>query len=410
MNNKMVEVKESFWDKFKNFFRKIFLRNKNAFTNQEQRITEELDKSYYSDGKIEEDKLKTIENLINQNSELSDQEDKDINGSNGENKFEVDRENGFVRSETQDEEERKIIKSKYQKTMVNDKEVRCREINDGDTKGKRYVVVGEKECVHTWENGIDTKKIIVYGYDEKPLYLKGMNFTEKVRNKNLDFELSKTTQDGVTEEVRRGPLLDSEDERYKGRYEYKDTSLENGNRLVEWTKEVIDDDGNKQKIYETYSHTKNGYIHTKYLNGQVVFQLVKNEEGTVIKEYDDKGNVKNAYEYDKDGKPTETVFVYGEDGKTRRKPKTYKGLEQIPDDTIQFDKNGVLKVSKEYSEYSRILDRAGLPDELNEILENTYEEHASSFEMEDFKKAKEQLNSREYKERENRQVEEQSEL
>ena len=402
MDNKMIEIRESFWDKFKSFFKKIFLRNKNVFSNEEQKTVEEIDKIYYNGGKIEEDRIKDFEKTMDENLKLKDDEER-VSKRDEEN-------NEIIPDELQseNEEERSATKSKYKKTIVNGKEVRCREINDEETVGKKYVIVGEKECIHTKTNGIDTKKIVVYGYDEKPLYLKGMNFTEKVRNQNLDLELSKTTQDGVTEEVRRGPLLDLEDESYRGRYEYKDTSLENGNRLVEWTKEVIDGDGNKQKIYETHSHTQNSYIHTKYLNGQVVFQLVKNEEGTVIKEYDDKGNVKNAYKYDKDGRPTETVFVYGADGKTRRKPKTYKGLEQIPETSIQFDENGVMHLGKEYAEYSKMIDRAGIPDELNQILENTYEEHVSSLEMEDFKKAKEQFMSNER--HEEKQVQEQFEL
>ena len=179
-----------------------------------------------------------------------------------------------------------------------------------------------------------------------------------------------------------------------GRYERKEIKYENGNRTIEDNKEVIDESGKTQSVNETHMHNRNSYIYTKYLNGQVVFQLVRNEKGTIIKEYDDKGSVKDAYTYDKDGKPTETLDMIGQDGKVRRVAKTYKGIEHIPDEKIDFS-NGVVNLDEEYKKYAKVLERAGLPQNIANILDKTYEEHIPKFELKEFDIAKQQLNKQE---------------
>lgn len=175
-----------------------------------------------------------------------------------------------------------------------------------------------------------------------------------------------------------------------GRYERKEIKYENGNRTIEDSKEIIDENGNTQSINETHIHNGDSYIHTKYLNRQVVFQLVSDEKGTIIKEYDDEGNVKDAYTYDKDGKPTETLNMIGQDGKVRRIAKTYKGINHIPKEKVDVS-NGVVNMDKEYAEYAKALERAGLPQNIAEILDRTYEEHIPQFELKEFDIAKEQL-------------------
>lgn len=198
----------------------------------------------------------------------------------------------------------------------------------------------------------------------------------------------------MIEEVSRGPLLDYENEQYMGRFERKEIKYENGNRTIEYNKEIIDENGNTQSINETHIHNGNSYTHTKYLNGQVVFQLVRDEKGTTIKEYDNQGNVKEAYTYDKDGNPTETLNMIGQDGKVRRIAKTYKGINHIPKEKVDL-LNGVVNMDKEYKEYSKALDRAGLPQDIAEILDRTYEEHIPQFELKEFDIAKEQLKEQE---------------
>ena len=66
----MIEIRESFWDKFKSFFKKMFLRNKNAFSNEEQKTADEIDKIYYNGGKIEEDRIKDFEKTMDENLKL----------------------------------------------------------------------------------------------------------------------------------------------------------------------------------------------------------------------------------------------------------------------------------------------------------------------------------------------------
>ena len=45
MENKMIEVKDNFWNKLKRFFQKIILRNKNNLTNSEIKSFDEIKKS-----------------------------------------------------------------------------------------------------------------------------------------------------------------------------------------------------------------------------------------------------------------------------------------------------------------------------------------------------------------------------
>ena len=210
----------------------------------------------------------------------------------------------------------------------------------------------------------------------------------------MDKQISKTTKQGEIEEISRGPLLDLDNEQYMGRYERKEIKYENGNRTIEDSKEIIDENGNTQSINETHIHNGDSYIHTKYLNGQVVFQLIQDEKGTTIKEYDNEGNVKDAYTYDKDGKPTETLNMIGQDGKVRRIAKTYKGINHIPDGKIDLS-NGVANMVKKYEEYDKALERAGLPQNLANMLDKIYEENIPQFELKEFEIAKEQLNKQE---------------
>lgn len=343
MENKMIEVKESFWNKFKKFFRKVFLGNKNDLTNDEIEAVDKINEAYKHSEMVEEEKIENIEKIIDRTENNLDKEEKQP---------------GRVNSKSA-EYDRTECNVNYKKANVNGKQIRCYETNSGDTYSKRYVSIGEKECSYTNTNGIETERFVVYGHRESPMTIKGMNFTEKVRDKRLDKELSKTTKEGIVQEVRKGPLIDNEDieDKYKGCYEIKDTTYANGNRLVEDTKQVIDENGSMQTIYETHSHTSKGDIHTKYFNGQVVFQLVRDDKGTLIKEFDNKGNVINSYQYDKDGKPTETILVVGEDGKIRRKAKTYRGINEIPDMELK-KKNGVFVQSAEADEYFNTIAKA----------------------------------------------------
>ena len=126
MDNKMIEIRESFWDKFKSFFKKMFLRNKNAFSNEEQKTADEIDKIYYNGGKIEEDRIKDFEKTMDENLKLKDEEERVSKRDEENNAIDPDE------AKSENEEERSVPKSKYQKTIVNGKEVRCREINDGE--------------------------------------------------------------------------------------------------------------------------------------------------------------------------------------------------------------------------------------------------------------------------------------
>lgn len=347
-------------------------------TSAQAKVVDEIKDAYEHSEKVEEETIETMEKIIDRSENNLDREET--------------RGNVNIESERTETE----FDGNYKRADVNGKQIRCYEINDGDTYGKRYVSIGEKECSYTNTNGAETKRFVVYGHIENPLTIKGMNFTEKVRDKKLDTELSKTTKQGITEEVRRGPLLDYENIQYKGRYESKDTRYANGDRLVEENKQIIDENGKVQSICETHSHTGKGYIHTKYLNGQVVFQLVRDDKGTLIKEFDNKGNVINAYQYDKDGKPTETILVGCADGKTRRQAKTYKGIDEIPKDSADsWFKNGKVVINAEVSNYYTALNRAGLPQSVSNVLEQVYEERITQAEMKDFDQAKEHIKTKE---------------
>lgn len=57
MENKMIEVKESFWNKFKKFFRKVFLGNKNDLTNDEIEAVDKINEAYKHSEMVEEEKI-----------------------------------------------------------------------------------------------------------------------------------------------------------------------------------------------------------------------------------------------------------------------------------------------------------------------------------------------------------------
>lgn len=365
MDNKMIEVKDTLWNKLKRFLKKIILRNKNSLTNSEIRAFDEIEEAYNNNEKIDEEKLENFQKTIEKKQNIIEKN-----------------------------EEKEESQGKYKKTIVNGKEIRCSEKDDGQTYTKRYICVGEKEASFTNTNGYQAKIFTLYGYRNSNSSARGLSFNEKVRDKNLDKQISKTTKQGEIEETSRGPLLDSDNEQYIGRYERKEVKYENGNRTIEDKKEIIDENGNIQSINETHTHHGNSYINTKYLNGQVVFQLVRDEKGTTIKEFDDQGNVKDVFTYDKEGKPTETLNMIGQDGKVRRVAKTYKGINHIPNEKVDLS-NGVVNMDKEYMEYAKALERAGLPQNLAEILDRTYEEHIPQFELKEFDIAKEKLSKQE---------------
>lgn len=364
MDNKMIEIKDSFWHKLKKFFQRIFLNNKNQLTLEESKTINEIEDAYDNNEKVNEEKIQTIQKIIEE------------------------------RQDILNEEQERKEQGRYKKTIVNGKEIRCSEKDDGQTYTKRYICVGEKEASFINANGYQTKIFTLYGYRTSHSNVRSFGFSEKVRDKNLDKQISKTTKQGEIEEISRGPLLDLDNEQFMGRYERKEIKYENGSRTIEDSKEIIDENGNTQLINETHIHNGDSYIHTKYLNGQVVFQLIQGEKGTTIKEYDNEGNVKDAYTYDKDGKPTETLNLIGQDGKVRKVAKTYKGINYIPDGKVDLS-NGVANMDKKYEEYDKALERAGLPQNLANMLDKTYEEHIPQFELKEFDIAKEQLNKQE---------------
>lgn len=231
MDNKMIEVKDTFWNKLKWFLQNIILRNKNNFTNSE---------------------------------------------------------------------------------------IRCSEKDDGQTYTKRYICVGEKEASFINANWYQTKRFTLYGYRTSHSSVRSFGFSEKVRDKNFDKQISKTTKQGEIEEITRGPLLNLDNEQYMGRYERKEIKYENGNRTIEDNKEIIDENG----------------------------------------------------------KPTEALNMIGQDGKVDLS-------------------NGVANMDKKYVEYDKALERAGLPQNLANMLDKTYEEHIPQFELKEFDIAKEQLNKQE---------------
>ena len=369
MDNKMIEVKENFWDRLKKFFKRVILREKVDLTTEEEKNVEDIEAAYKKGKVIEEHKIENIENVMDKNL-----------------RHEVEEPEPIVEVE---------YTGKYKKTMVNGREIRCQEKDEDGIYTKRYIVPGEKEAVYTRAEGVDTKKFIIYGYRETQTGIREMSFTERVRDKRLDIELSEITKQGVTEIIKKGPLLDLDDQ-YKGSSERREVTEANGNRLIEEDKQIIDEQGNIQSIRETHQHIGNNYVYTKYLNGQAVFQLVRDEKGTVIKEFDEHGNVKDAYKYDKDGKPTETVNVIDENGRIVRKAKTYAGIPEIPDDKMEPNSYGRPDLSKQYSQYLDVIGRAGYPPNIANILDEAIPEyHIPQRKIEDFEKAREQLKAQE---------------
>ena len=64
MDNKMIEVKDTFWNKLKRFFQNIILRNKNNLTNSEIRSFDEIEEAYNNNEKIDEEKIENFQKTI----------------------------------------------------------------------------------------------------------------------------------------------------------------------------------------------------------------------------------------------------------------------------------------------------------------------------------------------------------
>ena len=360
MKNEMIEVKNSFWSKLKKFFLEIILGNKNNLATDEKKSVYEIETKYNKGQKIEKEKIENMEKFMKENQHITE------------------------KSQNVKEKNKNVI-LKAKDLIVNGNNIKYSEETDGQKHFKKYVCIGKKAVSYVQDNNQSEKKMIIYGYNE----YKHDSFTEKVRNTKLDKELSKTTKEDVTEIFERGPLLISSNDQYCGQYERRETNHSNGNSEIEENHKIIDENGNIQSITETYIHTKNKLVDTKYLNGKVVFQLVRDDEkGTIIKEYDDNGNVKDSYTYDKNGKPTEMTNIVGQDGKMKKIAKTYKGINHIPDD------NGEFIIDEEYSNYLEVLQHAGLPQNINNIIDKSYEDGVAPFDFKDFEIAKKKMNQK----------------
>ncbi len=157
MENKMIEVKDNFWNKLKRFFQKIILRNKNNLTNSEIKSFDEIKKAYNNNEKIDEEKIENFQKTIDEKQSI-----------------------------IKENEKKEENQGKYKKTIVNGKEIRCSEKDDGQTYTKRYVCVGEKEASFTNANGYQTKNFTLYGFRNSNSSVRGLSFNEKIRDKNLD--------------------------------------------------------------------------------------------------------------------------------------------------------------------------------------------------------------------------------
>jgi len=286
--------------------------------------------------------------------------------------------------------EKEFIK-KYKTTKVEGKEIRLYENLEDGISSKRYLVPGIKEVVYTTGEGIKNKKFILFGYKKNSANTTGVPFSDSIKDSKLNIELSKTTRQGVTEEIKKGPLVDVEDN-YKGSIERKETTYINGDRVIEEDKTLIDKRGNNQYVKEVFSHIGNEYINTKYLNGKSIFKLVKNKQGTNIIEFDEQGNIKHTYIYDKNGKPTEIISITENDGSISRIPKIYKGIPEIHDDKTILEQDGEYDISENYSNYMQTISKAGFSKPFADMLEEASPNYfIDKKEMEDFEKAKKQF-------------------
>ena len=397
MDNKKIYRDESLWDKIKRFLKWLFnllfgrfLRKKEDKDKTNNIVHNRLENSNYnssgnttsSEEKKKDTKKKDVEkNKVEEMPQINNKviapviEDRKAIGNDINNLFEID-------NSPSTDVEPKIIEAngKIVNFYKKDNEI-------------KYVSPNEKEASYKVDDKeIVTKTFLVYGMVEAAGYL-----MKKVRDKKMDKLISTTIEGDKADEVSKGPIVNKETKKFMGQYKKKETKLKNGNRSIEEKKILLDEKGNKQSIEETYLLNDESYTYTKVLNGKTVFQSVKDEKGTIIKSYDEKGNVKDTFKYDKNGMPIEKVNIVGSDGNIKKVPKTYPGIDNIPED--KKDNLKGTKANNEYSKYLKVLKYAGLPQNVKELVDISYKKYIHNYEIKDFQEAKDVLEHNKHRDR-----------
>ncbi len=294
-----------------------------------------------------------------------------------------DNKNEKISSEKENKKNYKIVK-------VNGNEIRLYESFEDGVFMKRYLIPGVKEAIYKTGDGIKTKRVTIFGYKNNFSSANENAVSDRIKDYRLNIEFLKTIRLGVTEEIKKGALVDVEDN-YKGSIERKETTYSNGDKVIEEDKTVIDKRGNNQYVKEVISYIGNEYINTKYLNGKTIFKIVKNKEGTNIIEFDEQGNIKHTYIYDKNGKPTEMISITQNDDTISKFSKIYKGIPEIFDEKTIIEQEGKIDFNNS-SKYVQAMFRAGFSTNFAEMIEELKANYfVDKCELEDFIKAKEQF-------------------
>ena len=85
MDNKMIEVKDTFWNKLKQFFQKIISRNKNNLTNSEINSFHEIEEAHKNNEKIDEEKIENIQKTIDEKQNIIEENENIVNNKTEEN-------------------------------------------------------------------------------------------------------------------------------------------------------------------------------------------------------------------------------------------------------------------------------------------------------------------------------------
>lgn len=179
-----------------------------------------------------------------------------------------------------------------------------------------------------------------------------INNVEKVRNKQKDFlkeeKIDRKTGKTIFTKL-KGPILDQYDN-ILGKFSKEIQNEKGGIKHTLITEEVYNDKNNKTTVVEEIYDSKTSSSRTKIVNGEFVFQVLKSNGMSILKEYE-KGKVKNVYEYDEKGMPINSEYLF-------------KGLKSIPcNDNFLND----------CIEYEKVIDSIGVSGRVNEILNLPYQ-------------------------------------
>ena len=241
-------------------------------------------------------------------------------------------------------------------TKIDGNDVEYRKDENGN---EMWYINGEETASKKTTRYDIVKKETTQAYKEIAITKNGIDFPTKVRAPELDTTLEETTllyegkENGAITKTDvpltniDGEVIGKQEQSEMVRRNNDFHSTKTTNTFAD-TQDIVEQDTVLDGDRTTYTNS---------INGKPVFKMEKTPLGTVITQYNERGEEIWGFKYDKDGRPKNPKNVY-------------PGLETIPS-KINYDPDIDLN---EYDNFWKIIRHGGIPQELNDRLDNSYPE------------------------------------